>query len=124
MAAYSGYQASLSIGSYAGADITNISVTINGEPIDVTCLADTWKKNVNGLRDWEVTGTKNFTTQDFLTALNSGRTSVLVTITSPAGATVFSGLGFCTRGVTTFPMGAATEEITVVGQGSTPSVTA
>lgn len=122
MASRSGYNASLTVGGYTGAELTNVSVSINHEPIEVSDLASTWRERAKGLIDFEVTGSKNYATQAFLTLAAAGQTSVVVKVSDPDGTTIFSGVGFVTRGMTTFPMGAATEEVTVVGQGATPVV--
>jgi hypothetical protein len=125
MASKSGYSAKLSVGAgYTGAELTNVSVSINHEPVEVSDLASTWRERAKGLLDWEVTGSKNYATQAFLTIAGSGTTSVAVSIFGPNSATtaVFTGVGYVTRGMTTFPMGAATEEITVVGNGTAPTI--
>jgi predicted secreted protein len=117
MAHRSGYNASLSIGTgYTGAELTNVAVTVNHEPIEVSDLASTWKERVAGLKSWEVTGSKNFATQAFLTLAASGNTSVAVAVKDQDGTTIFSGAGFVTRGLSTFPQGAATEEVTIQGK--------
>jgi hypothetical protein len=121
MASKSGYNASLTVGSgYTGAELTNVSVVVNHEPIEVSDLASVWKERAIGLLDWEVSGSKSYATQAFVTLAASGRTSVAVKVKDQDGTTIFSGLGFVTRGLATFPMGAASEEITIVGQGATP----
>ena len=125
MASKSGYNAKLSVGSgYTGAELTDVSVSINHEPVEVSDLASTWRERAKGLLDWEVTGSKNYATQAFLTIAGSGTTSVAVSIFGPNSATtaVFTGVGYVTRGMTTFPMGAATETITVVGNGTAPTI--
>lgn len=120
MGSKSGYTASLTVGAYTGAELTNVSVTLNHEPIEVSDLASVFKERTWGLLDWELTGTKNYVTQAFLTLAKAGRTSVNTIVKNPAGTTMFSCPGLVTRGVANYPMGAATEEITVVGMGSTP----
>jgi hypothetical protein len=126
MASKSGYTAKLTVGGYTGADLTNVSVSISHEPIELTDLASTWKDFAAGLRDWELTGTKNYATQAFVTLAASGNTSVAVTVFGPNNALtgIFTGYGYVTRGMATFPQGAATEEITVVGNGTAPTVRA
>lgn len=126
MASKSGYTAVLSVGGYSGAELTNVSVTVNHEPIEVSDLASTWKEKTKGLLDWELSGSKNYATQAFVTLAAAGQTSVAVAIYGPNSATtaVFSAVGFVTRGMATFPQGAATEEITVVGNGTAPTVIA
>lgn len=117
MASRSGYNASLTVGSgYSGAELTNVTVSVNHEPIEVSDLASTWKERTAGLKSWEVTGTKNYATQAFLTIAASGNTSVGVAVKDQDGTTVFSGAGFVTRGLTAFPQGAASEEITIQGK--------
>jgi len=124
----SGYNASLTIGSYTGASLTNVTVAINGETIDVSDLSDTWRARTPGLLDWELTGTKNVASEAFLDLMKptgaAAQTSVGVKLTNPAGTTVFSALGWITQAVLTYPRGAASEEITVVGTGTPPTVPA
>lgn len=120
MASRSGYNASLTVSGYTGAELTNVSVTVNHEPIEVSDLASTWKERTKGLLDWEVTGSKNYATQAFLTLATSAQTSMIVKVKDQDGTTIFSGIGFITRGMTTFPQGAATEEITITGKGDAP----
>ncbi|MFA5715269.1 MAG: hypothetical protein WC998_05995 [Candidatus Paceibacterota bacterium] len=118
MANKSGYNASLTVGGYTGASLTNVSVSISGETVDVTDLADAWRNRARGPLDWEVTGTKNVDTVDFLTLVATGSTampSLGVTVKNMTGSTIFSGIGFPTRASATLPMGAATEEITIQG---------
>lgn len=126
MASKSGYTAKLTVGGYTGADLTNVSVSISHEPIELTDLASVWKDYAAGLRDWEVTGSKNYTTQAFVTLAASGNTSVAVSVYGPNSATtaIFTGYGYITRGMAAYPQGAATEEVTIVGNGTAPTVRA
>ena len=132
MGSLSGYTASLYLGpvssgaaDYHGAELTNVSVNVGHEPVEVSDLASVFKERVAGLLDWEVTGSKNYVTQRFLTRVQSAQTSILCRVFSsahpPPASAVFTAYGFVTRGLATYPMGAATEEITVQG-GSTTSV--
>ncbi|MFA5715270.1 MAG: hypothetical protein WC998_06000 [Candidatus Paceibacterota bacterium] len=116
----SGYNASMRIGSYAGASLTNVAISISGETVDVTDLADTWRARARGCLDWEVTATKNIDTLAFLGIMTSGARalpSVTVTVYDTTGTAsanrIFVGVGFPTRASVTLPMGAATEEITI-----------
>lgn len=124
----SGYNASLTVGSYTGASLTDVTVTLSGQTIDVSDLSDIWRSKTYGLLDWELTGIKNVATEAFLELMKpaggAAQTSVAVTVTNPAGTTVFSGLGWITHASLTYPRGAATEEITVVGNGTAPTVPA
>lgn len=117
----SGYNASLTVGSgYTGANIKNITATMNGETIDVSDLSSKFRATVPGLTGWEITGTKGVTTAVFLDTMDaaaSGATSVSVSVTNPKGTTVFTGVGWITNASLTFPMGAAEETITVTGNG-------
>jgi hypothetical protein len=125
MASKSGYKAVLSVGAYAGAELTNVSVSVNHEPIEVSDLASVFKERAIGLLDWEVSGSKNYATQAFVSLAAAGRTSVSVTIGySGATSNVFAGVGWVTRGLANFPMGTANEEITVVGNGTAPTIKA
>lgn len=121
MANKSGYNASLTVGTYTGTSLRNVTATINGETIDVSDLESIWRQTVPGLSGWEVTGTKAVTTEAFLdiaAAAISGQTSVGVTVSNPAGTTVFSGAGWITAASLTYPQGAAEETITVTGNGA------
>ena len=121
MANLSGYNATLKIGTYSVASLDDVRVSVDHEPVDVSDLADTWRAMAGGILDWEVTGTRKFTCQKFLTLVDGGRTSVAIRVGSPATTNLFSGTGYITRGASNFPMGAAGEEITIVGTGSAPT---
>jgi hypothetical protein len=121
MASRSGYGASLTVGSYTGAELTDVRARISHAPVEVSDLASTWVERQAGLIDWEVTGTKNYASEAFLTLADAARTSVVCKITDMKSTVIFSGVGFITNGGTNLPMGAATEEITVVGNGTAPS---
>jgi hypothetical protein len=131
LANQSGYNATLAVGAYAGASLDDVRVSVNHEPVDVTDLSSKWRERAPGLLQWEVTGTKKYATQAFLTLAKAGTTSVVVRVSPPSGTVFFSALGFVTRGAANFPMGAAGEEISVVGgayntaatQQSTPVIT-
>ena len=118
MASRSGYGASLTVGSYTGAELTDVRARISHAPVEVSDLASTWVERQPGLLDWEVTGTKNYASEAFLTLAMAGRTSVVCKVTDMKGTVIFSSVGFVTNGGTNLPMGAATEEITVVGNGT------
>lgn len=120
----SGFNASLTVGAYTGAELDDVTVEINHTPVDVTDLASDYVERVGGLRDWSITGRKRYATQAFLTLAASGTTSVNCIVKNPSATTVFSGPGFVTRGMLNFPKDAAGEEITVVGNGTAPTVAA
>lgn len=118
-----GFGAALTVGVYTGAELTDVRVSINHEPVDITDLASTWRERAEGLLDWEVTGTKNYATEAFLDLALVATTSVTVAVKQPDTSVLFSGAGFITRGMTNFPGNAASnEEITVVGNGVAPTV--
>ncbi len=125
MANLSGHNATVSIGSgYSGASLTNVSVSINGETIDCSDLSSHWQDNAPGIWSWSVTADKNYATEAFLTLAHtagSGHATVGVAVKNPAGTTIFSGAGYVTAATLTFPKGAATESITITGDGE-PSV--
>lgn len=122
MASKSGYGASLTVGSYTGAELTDVHARISHAPVEVSDLASTWVERVPGLLDWEVTGTKNYAAESFLTRAFNARTSVICKVTDSRSSVIFSGVGFITNGGTNMPMNAAaTEEITVVGNGTAPT---
>jgi len=116
----SGYGATLTItsgtGSYDGAELTDVRVEINHEPIDVTDLASTYRERVGGLLDWTVTGRKNYASNAFISHCAAAPSSIVkATIKNPSGTTVFAGWGYVTRGLLNFPMGASNEEVQIVG---------
>lgn len=122
-----GYNAKLTVtsgsASYTGAELTNVRVFISEEPIEITDLGSTWRERENGLLDWELSATKNVATMTsgFL-ALARLAGTVNVTIKEPGSSTVaFSGVGIITRGGVDFPMGASTEELSIVGNGTAPT---
>lgn len=117
----SGYNASLTVGTYTGASLTNVTATINGAPIETTDLSSKWVSRVAGPMDWTVTGTKNVATEVFLDLVATGSTAMTslgVKVTNPTGSTVFSGVGFANTASLTFPQGPATETITLVAKGA------
>lgn len=118
----SGYNATLNIGG-AITSVQDIRMEINHEPVDVTTLASTWRERVAGILDWRVTGTRNYASTSFLSKAKAGTTSVAITVTSPdASSTVFSSVGFITRGLAGFPTDASTEEVEVVSKGTAPVI--
>lgn len=126
MANISGYNASLTVGTYNGANLRNVSVTINGGTIDVSDLSSKWRSTAPDIAGWEVTGTKGITTAAFLDLADqgiSGMTSVGVSVKNPKATTVWSGVGWITGASLTFPQGAAEETITITGNGA-PSIPA
>ncbi len=125
MANLSGHNASVTIGGYTGASLTNVSVSINGETIDCSDLSSHWQDNAPGVWSWSVTADKNYASEAFLTLAHTAgtdHTSVSVTVTNQTGTTVFAGVGWITAATLTFPKGAATESITITGdgEGTTP----
>ena len=118
----SGYNATLWFGATSVVKSTDIRVEINHEPVEVTNLASIWKERVAGIRDWRITGTRNYMSTSFLSLAAAATTSVVVKIKSPSGTTIFSSVGFITRGMGNFPMGMSTEEIEVVSKGTPPVI--
>lgn len=116
----SGYGASLSIvsgtGSYTGAELTDVRVEINHEPVEVTDLASTYRERVGGIIDWRLTANKNYASNAFISHCAAAPSSIVkCTVTNPSGTTVFQAWGYVTRGMLNFPMGASNEEVEVVG---------
>jgi len=111
MANKSGYGASLTVGSYTGAELTEVGVAMDNEAIDVADLADYIAQVDVGQTTVVVTGRANYNaTVHFLSMVvsaSSSAASVGVTITDPAGSVVLSGAGFVTRGTWTAPKGGA-----------------
>ena len=119
----SGYTATLKVGAYAGANLTNVTLNINHETVDLSDLNSHFKERGGGVLDWEVTAQKNLTTAVFLNMARNGETSVAVSIIGPnGGLAVFSGVGLITRGMAAYPMAAANEDITIVGNGTVPVI--
>ena len=132
MASKSGYNFKAYIGATSKstniAQVTNIAFSVSGEPVEVSDLASTYKERVQGLSDWEATVSANYQTTQLgkKAAAMAAATSQIFTIVNNKAVpstTVFSGICLITRIGMAFPMGAATEEMTVVGNGTTPSVT-
>ena len=126
MARKTGKHATLSIGSYTGADLFDCEVTIGADVVDVTALNDEWQANVPGTGRWRVTGEKYFVTEAFL-ALAVGTpgaaTPVTVTVTGPDGQTVlFQGDGYVTEGQLRVPNRAKSERVVVEGTGAPATV--
>jgi hypothetical protein len=129
MADKTGYKATLTVGSYTGVALTNVSVRASGETIDVSDLSSYERQRQFGKVGWELTGSKNLKPSETTTVMGkffasaaAAQPSVGVSVKNPTGACVFSGTGYVTRAVTTYPMGAATQEFTVVNTPTSPSV--
>jgi hypothetical protein len=120
MANLSGYSCTLTVGSFDGATIKDITVTINGNMIDTGDLTSQWNTYAQGIHDWEVTGTKAYASESFLTLMHgSVSASVAVAIKNRTGSTLFGGVGFVTKGAANFSKAAAaTESITITGKGA------
>lgn len=118
----SGYNAKFVVGGTSMLQATDIRLEINHEAIDITDLASTYRERTGGILDWRATCTSNYATQQALTKAAAGGTSGVLTIRDGSGAVVFIGAGFVTRGTINFPTGASNQEIEVVGNGSTPSI--
>jgi hypothetical protein len=58
----------------------------------------------------------------FFASATTAQPSVGVSVKSPTGTCVLSATGYVTRAVTTYPMGAATQEFTVVNTPTSPSI--
>jgi hypothetical protein len=129
MADKTGYKATLTVGSYTGVALTNVSVRASGETIDVSDLSSYERQKQFGKTSWELTGSKNLKPSETTTVMGiffpsaaAAQPSVGVSVKNPTGTCVFSGTGYVTRAVTTYPMGAATQEFTVVNTPTSPSV--
>ena len=122
MASKSGFRAILGVGYvsgnistvYNGAELTDVSITVSHESVDVSDLGSIWKERTFGLMDWEVTGKKNYVSSAFIKLIKSQNTSTFwIGVKNPAGAIIFKGRGIVLRGSLAIPMGAITEEITI-----------
>lgn len=97
----SGRKWTLTIGSFAGADIYNISINANNREVDVTDNADYVSQRVPFAGTWTVAGTARYNaTVHFLSQARtaaSSNTSVACKVTDAQGSTVISGLCRVTR---------------------------
>lgn len=123
MANKSGFNASLTIGTYTGASLTDVSISISQATIDVSDLSNVWTQRAAGLKDWTISGRKNYVSQDFLTLAAAG-TSMVVKVKNQAGVVIFSGVGRVSQGSLNFPMGAANESIEIQSAGTAPVLAA
>ena len=132
MANKSGYKASLTVGTYTGTSLTDVTLSISGETIDVSDLSSYDRQKVMQKQSWEITGSKNVLTTTLLAALwkksegsasaAGARPSVGVGLHNPTGTCVFSATGWVTQTVITYPMGAITETWTIVNTQTAPTV--
>lgn len=120
MARKSGKHATVSIGSYAGADLYDVEVHVTADLVDVTALGDDWAVQVPGTGRWEVRARKYYATEAFL-SLARGTPGAVSTVTVEVkdgdGTTVFQGEGYVTEGTFRLPNEAVTEEIVITGTG-------
>ena len=123
MASKSGYKTTLTIGATV-TELTDVSITVNHEPIEVSDLASVWKERTFGMMDFELTAKRNYVSTHFLktAATSAGVQTVNLTVVDPASVTVFQGTGMITRATLNMPMGAITEDITFQGAGSVPTI--
>ncbi len=117
-----GKHATLTIGSYTGADLFDCEVTIGAELVEVTALNDDWQVNLPGTGRWRLSAEKYFATEAFL-SLAAGTpgaaTPVNVQIKDPDGQTVlFEGSGYISEGQLRVPNRAMSERIVVEGTGA------
>ena len=126
MASKSGYKTTMSfskVGTSTVVELTDVSVTVNHESIEVSDLASVWKERTWGLVDCEVTAKRNYVASTFLRkATSAGAYSYIIAVISPSLTHVFSGVFLLTRATLNMPMGAITEDITLQGYGSVPIV--
>lgn len=127
--AMTGYNATLTLGTYVVASLKNVSLTRSGEVLDLSNLSSKMTGNAYGLRDWELTGERNVSTEKFLGLMastvrfnTSAAKSLLVTLKDPTGASTFKGTGWITAASLDYPMGGAGESITITGTGRYTSV--
>jgi len=117
-----GKHATLTIGSYSGADLYDCEVTISADLVEVTALNDDWQVNVPGTGSWRVTAEKYFATEEFISlaaATPGALTPVTVTVKGPDGqTTLFQGSGYVTEGQLRVPNRAMSERIVVEGTGA------
>jgi hypothetical protein len=127
--AMTGYNATLTLGTYVVASLKNVSLTRSGEVLDLSNLSSKMTGNAYELRDWELTGERNVSTEKFLGLMastvrfnTSAAKSLLVTLKDPTGASTFKGTGWITAASLDYPMGGAGESITITGTGRYTSV--
>jgi len=117
-----GKHATLTIGSYAGADLFDCEVTIGAELVDVTALNDDWQANLPGAGRWRLTAEKYLVTEAFLSlaAGTPGAAGPLtVQVKDPDGQTLlFEGQGYIVEGQLRVPNRAMSERIAIEGTGS------
>jgi len=121
MARQAGKHATVTIGSYTGADLYNVEVRMTADLIDVTALGDDWVIQVPGVGHWEVRAEKYYASEEFLSLVAStptALTTVGVTVKDGANNTVFSGNGYVTEGAFSVPNEAVTETVVIQGGGA------
>jgi hypothetical protein len=121
MARKSGKHATVTIGSYAGAELYNVEVRVTADLVDVTALDDDWAATVPGIGHWEVRAEKYYATEAFLTLVQAtplASTPLTVTVKDGAGTTVFAGTGYVTEGSFLIPQEAVTERLVIQGTGA------
>jgi len=119
----SGKHATVSIGSYTGADLYSVEVRMTADIIDVTALGDDWAVQIPGVGRWEVRAEKYYASEAFLSLLpdTPGGAAVAVQVKDGDGNTVFAGTGWVSEGSFSIPNEAVTE--TIVLQGTGPPTT-
>lgn len=124
MARKTGKHATLTIGTYTGADLYNVEVRMTADLIDVTALNDDWVQRIPGVGSWEVHGDKYYVTEAFLSLVSAtpgAAGPVTVQVKDGDSTVVFQGTGYVTEGSLTVPNEQITERIVVIGTGA-PSV--
>lgn len=117
----SGKNATVSIGTYTGADLYNVEVRMTADIIDVTALGDEWAVQIPGVGRWEVRAEKYYATEAFLSLLAAtpgSAAGVSVQVTDGDDTVVFAGTGWVSEGSFTVPNEAISESITIQGTGA------
>lgn len=116
----SGKHATVTIGSYSGADLYNVEVRLTADIIDVTALGDDWAVQIPGVGRWEVRAEKYYASEAFLSLLAGtpgGAAAVSVQVKDGDANTIFAGTGWVSEGSFAIPNEAVTESITIQGTG-------
>lgn len=117
----SGKHATVTIGSYDGAELFQVEVRVTADLVDLTALDDDWAVAVPGVGRWEVRAEKYYASEAFLSLVNAtpaATTPVTVTVKDGDGSTVFAGTGYVTEGTFLIPREAVTERIVIQGTGA------
>jgi len=120
----SGYSCTLTVG-VAVAQLTEINLEESMDTHEAGDLLDDYFETCRGLKRWRLTGRANWdgTNAATVSQLDGGaKTPKTVTLANAAGATVFKGDGWISRGTLNLPRGIGTEEIEVIGDGAPSTV--